>query len=84
MKMEVLCVQEINDHFVDNRYLLNLIHQPESWNALNIPTLPPPTKIKFDENIKVNMPQIIRNNKGLYMFFLEPLHPFEPTINHLL
>ena len=82
--MAVLSVQEINNHFIDNRYLLNVIHQPDLWNSLNIPRLPIPTKVKFDEDIKTNMPQAIKNNKGLYMFFLEPLHPFEPTINHLL
>lgn len=82
--MAVLSVQDINNNFVENRYLLNVIHQPALWNSLNIPSLPQPIKVKFDEHIKNNIPLGIRNNKGLYMFFLEPSHPFEPSINHLL
>jgi hypothetical protein len=84
--MPVLNVSDINNHFVENRYLLNVIHHPDFWQSLNLPLtpLPPPTKVKFDENIKINMPASIRQNKGIYMFFLEPNHPFTPLINHLV
>lgn len=66
--MAVLNVQEINNHFVDNRYLLNVLHQPDLWNTLNIPQLPQPTKVKFDEDIKVNMPQTIKTIKVCICF----------------
>lgn len=82
--MAVLSVEEINNHFVENRYMLNVLHDPEKWNSLNLPYLPNPIKLKFDEDIKENMNSEIKTKKGLYMFFLEPNHPFSPTINHLL
>lgn len=82
--MPVLTLEEINNSFPDNRYLLNVIHNPNLWNELNIPKLPNPTRVKFDENIKANMPLLIRDEKGIYMFILEPEYPFEPSIKHLV
>ncbi|MBK6338774.1 MAG: hypothetical protein IPF63_04025 [Bacteroidetes bacterium] len=82
--MPVLSVEAINNHFVENRYLLNVIHNPNSWSTLAMNALPAPIRIRFDENIKTNMPAALRNNKGIYMFFLEPNHPFSPELYHLL
>lgn len=82
--MGVLSIDEINNHFVENRYMLNVIHHPEMWQSLSISNLPNPVKIKFDGDIKNNMDSSIKTKKGLYMFFLEPNHPFKPAINHLL
>lgn len=69
--MEVLSIDEINNHFVENRYMLNVIHHPEMWQSLSISNLPNPVKIKFDGDIKNNMDSSIKTKKGLYMFFLE-------------
>ena len=65
--MGVLSINEINKHFVENRYMLNVIHHPEKWQDLSIPNLPDPVKIKFDGDIKENMKPSIKKKKGLYM-----------------
>lgn len=74
--MPVLSVEAINNHFVENRYLLNVIHNPNSWSTLAMNALPAPIRIRFDENIKTNMPAALRNNKGIYMFFLSQITLF--------
>ena len=82
--MAVLSIQEINNNFPDNRYMLNVIHNPNLWTQINVSNLPIPIKVKFDENIKVNIPNNIKNHKGIYMFMIEPNHPFEPSIKNLV
>src|SRR5450631_2195142 len=83
--MAVLTIEEINTSFPDNRYMLNVIHNPNLWKEINLTSpLPIPIKVKFDVNIKSNMPTNIRDEKGIYMFILEPNYPFEPSIKHLV
>jgi hypothetical protein len=82
--MSVLSIEEINNSFPDNRYMLNVIHNPNLWSEIDIDTLPNPEKVKFDENIKSNIPLNIKDEKGIYMFILEPNYPFEPSIKHLV
>lgn len=82
--MGVLSIEQINNSFPDIRFKLSVIHNPDLWAEINIPTLPPPEKVKFDEHIKDNLPSNIKDEKGLYMFILEPQHPFEPSIKHLM
>lgn len=82
--MGVLSIEQINNSFPDNRYMLNVIHNPNLWAEIDIATLPSPEKVKFDENIRTNMPIDIKDDKGIYMFILEPNYPFEPSIKHLV
>lgn len=42
-----------------------------------------PVRIQFDENIRDNL-GVIRNKKGIYMFFVEPEFPFAPQANYLM
>jgi hypothetical protein len=82
--MGVLSIEQINNSFPDNRYMLNVIYNPNLWTEINISKLPNPTKVKFDENIKISIPTDIKDEKGIYMFMLEPNYPFEPSIKHLV
>lgn len=82
--MPVASLDDINNNFPENRYMLKVIHTPNLWNRIGIPTLPTPTKVKFDDSILASIPSSIANNKGIYMFFLEPNHPFLPKVHHLL
>lgn len=82
--MDALTLEEINNSFPDNRYLLNVLHNPSLWQDINFTPLPNPHVVKFDENIKDNIPAEIKNKKGIYMFFLNPEHPFLPEIKHLV
>ncbi len=61
-------------------------HNPDWWNQIVNPNLGTPIRLKFDENIRNNMPDNIHNGKGIYMFFLEPNHPFPNDIlmRHIL
>lgn len=65
---------------------LQVVHNPNWWSEIKNHNLPEPVKIKFGDDIRDNMPRHIHNGKGLYMFFLEPNHPFpvEIGIKHLL
>ena len=61
-------------------------HDPDWWNEILNHNLPNPVRLKFDENIRNHMPQNIHDGKGIYMFFLEPVHPFPDQVlmRHLL
>ena len=61
-------------------------HNPDWWYEIINHNLINPVRIKFDENIRENMTDPIHNGKGIYMFFLEPNHPFpnEVEMRHLL
>ncbi|WP_405202111.1 hypothetical protein [Dokdonia sp. LLG6352-1] len=65
---------------------LQVVHNPEWWSEINNHNLPEPVKIEFNENVRENMPENIHFGKGIYMFFLEPNHPFpaQVDIKHLL
>lgn len=67
-------------------YRLMVYHDPSWWNDIINHHLPVPVRIKFDVNIRGLMPNNIHNGKGIYMFFLEPSHPFPDDIfiRHLL
>ncbi len=67
-------------------YRLAVYHDPNWWNEVVNHNLPAPVRLKFDENIRNRMPQNIHDGKGIYMFFLEPNHPFPNNISmcHLL
>ncbi len=82
--MPVLTLDEINNSFPEKTYKLPVIHNPYWWTELDSITLPNPIRVEFNENIKENIPEDIKNNKGIYMFFLEPNHPFNPSIKHLV
>lgn len=82
--MSVLSLDDINSNFPDNRYKLPVIHNPDKWKKISIPILPNPIKVKFDLNIITSIPTSIADSKGIYMFFLEPSHPFAPELRHLL
>lgn len=82
--MPVLSLDDINNNFPDNRYMLKVVHNPNLWNKISVPPLPTPIRVKFDDGILTSIPSSIANDKGIYMFFLEPNHPFSPSINHLL
>lgn len=67
-------------------YRMAVAHNPNWWSEIIDHNLETPVKIKFDSNVRENMPDEIHNGKGIYMFFLEPDHPFpeEAGIKHLL
>ena len=82
--MDVLTLDEINNSFPEKTYQFPILHNPEWWMEIDINALPIPEIVKFDSDIKENIPVGIRSNKGIYMFFLEPQHPFIPEIKHLV
>lgn len=82
--MPVASLAAINNNFPENRYMLDVMHSPTLWKRISVTKLPTPTRVKFDDNIIASIPPSIASNKGIYMFFLEPNHPFLPSINHLL
>lgn len=67
-------------------YRLAVVHDPNKWNLILNHNLGTPVRLKFDEDIRINMPANIHRGKGIYMFFLETNHPFpkDVLIRHLL
>lgn len=82
--MPVLTLDEINNSFPEKNYRLIVINNPDWWNEISHISLPNPIRVVFDDNIINNIPNQIRNDKGIYMFFIEPSHPFNPDIKHLV
>jgi len=82
--MPVLTLEEINDSFPEKNYKLLVINNPNWWEELADVNLPNPIRVVFNDNIINNIPTHIKNNKGIYMFFIEPSHPFNPNIRHLV
>lgn len=75
---------EIAETYIGTIYTCTYIHYPEFWSHISLPHFPTPIVIKFDSSIRDNMPANIKAGKGIYMFFLEPNHPFNPELRHLL
>lgn len=67
-------------------YRMSIYHNPNWWAEIINHNLINPVRMKFDENIRENMTDDIHSGKGIYMFFLEPNHPFpeDIRIKHLL
>ena len=84
MTMDVLTLKEINNSFPEKVYQFLILHNPEWWEEIDLEELPTPDRVKFDSNIQSNIPGGIRENKGIYMFFLEPKQPFEPDVKNLI
>lgn len=85
--MPYLTRLEILQAYPENStYRMSVHHEPDKWNNILNHNLGTPIRLKFDENIRDNMPANIHNGKGIYMFFLEPSHPFPSSIlmRHLL
>lgn len=82
--MPVLTLEEINNEFLEKAYQLPILHNPNWWAEIDIDDLPLPERVEFNEKIKENIPQAIQSNKGIYMFFVEPNHPFTPEVKHLM
>lgn len=80
-----LTPQEITDAFIGGAaYGIPYIHYPKYWANITLPAFPKPVVIQFNDAIRNNMPTHIKQSKGIYMFFLEPKHPFHPELRHLL
>ena len=63
---------------------LAVYHDIQWWNQIVLPGFPNPIKLKFNDRIRNRMPANIRNGKGIYIFCIEPKHPFTPKIKHIL
>jgi len=65
---------------------LQVVHNPDWWSEILNYNLPDPVKLQFSLDVRENMPDNIHFGKGIYMFFLEPEHPFpiEVEMKHLL
>ncbi|MBW1616872.1 MAG: hypothetical protein JRJ49_10155 [Deltaproteobacteria bacterium] len=62
-----------------------VLHKKQ-WDSLDnelLQKLPQPVGIKFDENIRDNLGDL-KNRKGIYIFFLEPVWNFKPSARYLL
>lgn len=85
--MAYLTFNEIINQFPwGNPKRMHVYHDPLWWSDIRNHNLGIPVRLKFDSNIRQNMPTNIKNAKGIYMFFLEPDHPFPDNIliRHLL
>jgi hypothetical protein len=79
-----LTPQEIADVHIGSVHGLSYIHYPKNWGNIDLQNFPAPFVLQFNASIRDNMPNQIKNGKGIYMFFLEPNHPFSPELRHLL
>ncbi len=83
--MAALSQEQLNSVNPEKIYDLPLTMNIDLWGQFNLPVaLPNPIKLAFNENIRDNLPQIIKNKKGIYMFLVEPNFPFTPDINYLV
>lgn len=79
-----LSPQEIFESYIGTMYGLPYIHYPLFWNNIVLPAFPAPVVLQFNNSIRDNMSNQLKQSKGIYMFFLEPNHPFNPELRHLL
>lgn len=64
---------------------LSVYHKMEWWDDIILANpLPDPIKLPFNDIIRNSMPISLRKSKGLYFFFIEPEHPLNLNINHLI
>lgn len=82
--MPCLTLDEINEHFPESVLRLQVIHHKDWWRDIILPGFPRPIRMSFDETIRNRMPASVKTHKGIYMFFVEPNHPFFPEIRHLM
>ncbi|SDG56073.1 hypothetical protein [Psychroflexus sediminis] len=55
-------------------------HNPNWWSLINNHNLGEPIKIKFNSQIRENMPPDIKGGCGIYMFFLETNHQLHDDV----
>lgn len=85
--MPYLSESEIREAFPDSGAPLKLsvYHKIDWWDDIILANpLPAPIKLPFSDTIRAIMPANIINSKGLYFFFIEPEHPLNLNINHLV
>jgi hypothetical protein len=85
--MPYLSESEVRDAFPDSGAPLKLsvYHKIEWWDDIVLPIpLPAPIKLPFNDTIRGIMPANLVTGKGLYFFFIEPQHPLNLSINHLV
>lgn len=85
--MPYLTETEVRDAFPDSGppLRLSVYNKIEWWDEIILPIpLPAPTRLTFDDTIRNIMPANLRNSKGLYFFFIEPEHPLNLNISHLV
>ncbi|MDR2834161.1 MAG: hypothetical protein LBV67_10645 [Streptococcaceae bacterium] len=79
-----LSLNEINESCVEKCLKLPVIHNKDWWEEIDLDIFPQPIRLEFNETITERMPVHVKTHKGIYMFFIEPNHPFEPDIKHLM
>ncbi|GGK19001.1 hypothetical protein [Parabacteroides faecis] len=82
--MPCLTLNEINESFPESVLKLQVIHHKDWWQNIILPGFPAPIRMEFNETIRDRMPASVKTHKGIYMFFIEPNHPFVPEIKHLM
>ena len=85
--MPYLTESEVRDAFPDAAAPLHLsvYHKIEWWDEIILAApLPPPIKLPFNDVIRNSMPVNLKSSKGLYFFFIEPEHPLNLSISHLV
>ena len=79
-----LTLKEINESCIERCHRLHVIHNKDWWEEINLDIFPEPIRLEFNATIREHMPVQVKKHKGIYMFFIEPNHPFKPDIKHLM
>ena len=79
-----ISLKEINESCIEKCLKLPIVHNKDWWEEIDLDPFPDPIKLEFDETIRERMPIEVKTHKGIYMFFIEPNHPFRPNIKHLM
>lgn len=82
--MSTLSLKEINDIYPEKVYSLPVHYNPSWWEEIILNDFPEPIIVEFEEEIRLYMSDDLKNSKGIYMFFLDPQHPFNPKIHYLV
>ena len=69
--MPVLSLNQINESYPEKVYNFRVHYNPLWWEEIDLNDFPEPTIVEFEEEIRIYMPDKLKNSKGIYMFFLD-------------